>query len=87
MDKKSNLEFFDKEPTLRFIHWLGLIVALLGALGTFFGVLGLFADGFPMAVTIAVAGVACLFQSALLFGFEFIVRAAIRYLELHDEKV
>lgn len=76
------MEFFGKNETLGMIHWFGFALALLGL---FLVLAGLFfmAQGDPSWFFVLGGGVVCLAQLPLFAGLEFLVRAAIRYLELH----
>lgn len=80
------MEYFGKNETLGMIHWAGFVLALLGL---FLVLAGLFfmAQGDPAWFLYLGGGVLLLAQFPLFCGLEFLVRAAVRYLEDHGEKM
>lgn len=75
----------DKQSVVQMLEWVGAGMFLVGGFAIFIGLLVLTGGGLPAygAFVIIGSGVACMFQGLILAGFEFIVLAAIKYLESH----
>lgn len=75
----------DKRSVVQMLEWVGAGMFLVGGFATFIGLLVLVGGGLPAygAFVIIGSGIACMFQGLVLAGFEFIVLAAIKYLESH----
>ncbi len=80
-------EFFRKSTALRFVHAFGVLFFFLGILSLVVGVFFIF--NFPLSASLSLfaSGVSLLFLASMVSGFEFVVRAAIRYLESQNENV
>lgn len=87
--KKGNEQqttgLLDKRSVVQMLEWVGAGMFLVGGFAIFIGLLVLTGGGLPAygAFVIIGSGIACMFQGLVLAGFEFVVLAAIKYLESH----
>ena len=73
----KDLDRMNEPVPLFCLHWLGIILAFVGVVAILYGVALLFNGEWILLVS----GVFCCSFAFMMLGLEYVVRAAIHYLE------